>query len=862
MLSRAVLHGRRRAYEPALGVLDEIANLRQDAGLGPNELLEKGRLLDQMGRFDDAFAAFVEGKRLVREVSGTRYMADHAANIAARLKGFFTANRMKITPRATVRTDTPQPLFIVGFPRSGTTLTEQTLSAHHAISAGDELPFIADITGLMQRMLGSPLTYPDALSELWMGDQREGLDNLRDYYLQRARQIGIMEPGKRWFTDKMPLNETHLGLIALLFPASPIIHVIRHPLDVVTSVFSNQLTHGFYCAYELESAARHYALIADLIAHYRSRNGPALSAGALRGHGRQPGAEHPPHAGVHRRGVRRELPAFPREQTLRPHRQLRPGDRKALRSLALSIPPLPQAAGSDRADPAAGDRPARLHRRGPGGRGMSLTIDIPTEDTVKLAAEHEAAGRLDQAEAVLDRMLAKTPGDAEAIHLKGVLAIRQGRVAEGAALMERSLELGPVRPYYLRNLCEVYRTLGRYDEALESGRKAAAGDPNDPICHANLSVLHYERGEPEQAIAAGERALAINNNLPGAHFGLAEALLLRGQFERGWEEYEWRFRMPGVPTLMPIEGVPQWDGKPLESGRLMLIADQGFGDGIQFCRYIPWAAERCAEVVVAASKELQPLIGQIPGISKMFDRWEVAPACAAFLPLSGLPRLHGTRIDNVPAQIPYLRPEPARVARWKARVDELAAPGHRRIGLVWAGRPTHKNDRNRSVALSRLGPLTSLSGVTYVSLQKGPAEAQIGGYFGHAPLINLGPEIDDFVDSMAVMDGLDLVVTVDTAVGHLAGAMGKRVFDHAALCARLALAGKADRHPLVPDGDPVPPADTPRLAGGDRRSGGGDPGGLSQPSFPHGPIKGREAVVAMPQGAVGRRIEQTLDEEN
>jgi hypothetical protein len=102
-----------------------------------------------------------------------------------------------------------------------------------------------------------------------MGDQREGLDNLRDYYLQRARQAGVIEPDARWFTDKMPLNETHLGLIGLIFPAAPIIHVLRHPLDVVLSVFSNQLTHGFYCAYSLESAARHYALIADLVAHYR-----------------------------------------------------------------------------------------------------------------------------------------------------------------------------------------------------------------------------------------------------------------------------------------------------------------------------------------------------------------------------------------------------------------------------------------------------------------------------------------------------------------------------------------------------------------------------------------------------------------
>ena len=152
----------------------------------------------------------------------------------------------------------------------------------------------------------------------------------------------------------------------------------------------------------------------------------------------------------------------------------------------------------------------------------------------------------------------------------------------------------------------------------------------------------------------------------------------------------------------------------------MLIADQGFGDGIQFCRYIPWAAERCAEVVVACSRELQPLIGQIPGIAKMFDRWEGAPASAAYLPLSGLPRLHGTTLDTIPADtVPYLKPEPERVARWKARLGELAAPHHRRVGLVWAGRPTHKNDRNRSVALTRLSALTDLPGVTYVLAAEG-----------------------------------------------------------------------------------------------------------------------------------------------
>ena len=148
-------------------------------------------------------------------------------------------------------------------------MIEQTLSAHPLISAGDELPIVGELTGLIPRMLMSPLAYPEAFAELWLGDQVEGLDNLRDYYLQRARQLGAIGKGARWFTDKMPLNETHLGLIGLIFPEAPVIHLLRHPLDVVLSVFSNHLTHGFYCAYDLTSIAKHYVLVMDLVEHYR-----------------------------------------------------------------------------------------------------------------------------------------------------------------------------------------------------------------------------------------------------------------------------------------------------------------------------------------------------------------------------------------------------------------------------------------------------------------------------------------------------------------------------------------------------------------------------------------------------------------
>jgi hypothetical protein len=293
MLSRAVLCGRTGAYSQALAILDAmapaqrgageamapaqrgageaIAPAQRGAGLGANELLEKGRLLDRIGRYDEAFEAFAEGKRLCREVTGLNYMEEHAQQQAARLKGFFTETRLAILPRARPREDTAQPIFVLGFPRSGTTLVEQTLSAHPRICAGDELPFVNEIPDAMVRVLNSPLTYPEALAELWMGDRRHGLDELRDYYLERVRQLGIVEGGAAWFTDKMPLNETHLGLIALLFPRSPMIHVLRHPLDVVLSTFSNHLTHGFYCSYALETAARHYALTMELVEHYRAQ---------------------------------------------------------------------------------------------------------------------------------------------------------------------------------------------------------------------------------------------------------------------------------------------------------------------------------------------------------------------------------------------------------------------------------------------------------------------------------------------------------------------------------------------------------------------------------------------------------------
>ena len=269
LLARAVLLRRMGCHEQALAVLDQVARLSPTAALGPDELLEKATSLDRLGRYDEAFSAIEGAKRMARAALGHDYLAEHAQGLATRLKRFFIADRLRTLPRAGIVETSPKPLFILGFPRSGTTLVEQMLSSHPRIAAGDELPFVEEISAFMPQAFNSPLAYPDALAELWMADHRDGLDELRDCYLRKVRQLDVAKPHAAWLTDKMPLNETHMGLIAMMFPGAPLIHVLRHPLDVVLSVFGTNLTHGFFCAYRLETAARHYLLAMELVEHYR-----------------------------------------------------------------------------------------------------------------------------------------------------------------------------------------------------------------------------------------------------------------------------------------------------------------------------------------------------------------------------------------------------------------------------------------------------------------------------------------------------------------------------------------------------------------------------------------------------------------
>jgi tetratricopeptide (TPR) repeat protein len=420
----------------------------------------------------------------------------------------------------------------------------------------------------------------------------------------------------------------------------------------------------------------------------------------------------------------------------------------------------------------------RLTRPEPGRLmpAAEIMVPVPITELFTIAARQEHAGHLEEADRLLNYILAVAPNQPDALHMSGIVAFRLGRQQEALAKMEQAIAFGVDIALYLRNICEIYRVLNRLDDAVNAARRAVALAPNDPLCLHNLAVIHYERVEIEESINCAERALLINPDLAGAHFARAEGLLINGDMAQGWEEYEWRFRIGGAAALMPPTDKPQWDGIGFADGTLLLVADQGFGDVIQFSRYIPWVLERCPNVVIASSSEIRPVLRQLLPSDRIFIRWEDCPPWKAFCPLSGLPRLHGTRVDNVPAAIPYLRADPARVDAWGERLGRLAPRSHKRVGIVWAGRPTHNNDRRRSSKLADFAPLAALPGIALVSLQKGPSADQAGRYFGRAPLINIGAEVRDYDDTMALLECLDLVVTVDTSVGHLAAAMGKPVW--------------------------------------------------------------------------------------
>jgi Tfp pilus assembly protein PilF len=261
-LQRAALLERMGDIEHALGLLDAENELSGAA------LLHRGRLRDRLGRHDDAWSDWGAGKALLAKCSGRHYPSAEVRRQVDALARFFTRERFGALPRAARRADVPQPIFIVGFPRSGTTLTEQIVAGHSRVRAGGELPFATDMKDYLVSLTGGD--FPNGLERL-TSDDPHWPDRVRDMYLEAATSFGLTAADADYFTDKMPLNEMWLPLLRTAFPQSPVILVRRHPLDVLTSVMAHDMTHGFHCGYELTNAAHHLATIDDLTGRYRDQ---------------------------------------------------------------------------------------------------------------------------------------------------------------------------------------------------------------------------------------------------------------------------------------------------------------------------------------------------------------------------------------------------------------------------------------------------------------------------------------------------------------------------------------------------------------------------------------------------------------
>jgi len=247
----------------ALALIDAAPALTGDA------MLERGRLLDRLGQYDQAWSQLVAGKRqLASEAGGLTYPAAAVETFFARMKRFFTKASIPLLPKAARRADLPQPCFIVGFPRSGTTLVEQVLTSHSAIRAGGELSFMTELRKIVLQQFGGGDGFPENLGQTWTADNRYAASLFRDYYFARCEQYGLTGPGKAFFTDKMPFNEIWLPLIRMAFPDAKVVRILRHPLDVCVSMLSNNMTHGFNCGYRIEDIVHHLLAVSDLDAHY------------------------------------------------------------------------------------------------------------------------------------------------------------------------------------------------------------------------------------------------------------------------------------------------------------------------------------------------------------------------------------------------------------------------------------------------------------------------------------------------------------------------------------------------------------------------------------------------------------------
>jgi Flp pilus assembly protein TadD len=403
------------------------------------------------------------------------------------------------------------------------------------------------------------------------------------------------------------------------------------------------------------------------------------------------------------------------------------------------------------------------------GKEKALTAADP-EALFRDGNRHLEAGDVRQAEARFREALRLAPDFAAAWSNLGYLLDQRGEPKEAEACYRRALALDPLQAQTHLNLGALLASQNRFPAAEVAYSQALLADPRATAAWSNLGVLYACLKREDEAEQCYRQALELDPDHARARFNLSYLLLRQGRFDEGWacfEARDWH-----APLAAPMTR-PRWRGEALAGKSLLILHEGGHGDMIQFSRYVPALKARgAASITLLCHPALKTLFATLEGVDEVvaFDQAFPAEEWDYWIPLLSLPSLAKTRLETIPAAIPYLRPDAERVARWSAFLPREGV----RVGLIWKGNPRHENDADRSLpALELLAPLGTVPGVSFVSLQKGAGESEAARPPEGLRLVDLGSRMTDFADAAAIMAGLDLVISVDTAMAHLAGALGK-----------------------------------------------------------------------------------------
>ncbi len=393
--------------------------------------------------------------------------------------------------------------------------------------------------------------------------------------------------------------------------------------------------------------------------------------------------------------------------------------------------------------------------------------------TNRLAAICSTRGDHEEGLRLIEISLKSNPTSPSASVDHSQILQRLGRFEESLAAADRALILSPndFNALYLRGVA--LDKLGRHREAMVSLKRAIAANAKHAAAHNVLGTWLADVGHYGEALDQFALAQSIDPEHAEAHFSEALVRLVRGEFELGWDKYEWRWRtnQPGQ-TITPF---PQahWDGRETLAGkRLYVYAEQGLGDCVMFARYLPLLARQASAVVFGVYPALTFLLSTLDDVTVVTEGDRI-PSFDLQSPLLSLPRLMGTRLDTIPANVPYLRAPPVRLEKWRARLPRDRSP---RVGLVWAGARSYAGDAKRSIGLGALAPILDESWCSFVSLHREVRPGDAAELAKHSEIVHFGEQLEDFADTAAIIAQLDLVISVDTSVAHIAGALGKPVW--------------------------------------------------------------------------------------